>query len=62
MTATFFENLICISISMKMLEYYDVLNSADKMSVALQFIFLVAVLAFIGYVTYFAFIVSPKIV
>ena len=34
MTGTFFENLVCISISMKMLTYYDVLNHVDKMSIA----------------------------
>ena len=45
-----------------MLTYYEVLNSADKMSIAFQFIFLVAVAVFIVYVTYFAFVVSPKIV
>ena len=62
MTGTFFENLVCISISMQMLTYYEVLNSVDKMSIAFQFIFLVAVVAFIAYVTYFVIIVSPKLV
>lgn len=62
MTGTFFENLVCISISMQMLTYYEVLNSADKMSIAFQFLFLAAVVAFIAYVTYFAIIVSPKLV
>ena len=62
MTGTFFENLVCISISMQMLTYYQVLNSADKMSIAFQFLFLAAVVAFIAYVTYFAIIVSPKLV
>ena len=62
MMGTFFENLVCISISMQMLTYYEVLNSADKMSIAFQFIFLVAVAVFIVYVTYFALVVSPKIV
>ena len=61
MTGTLFGNLVCISVSMKMLTYYEVLNSADHMSIAFQFIFLIAILAFFGYVTYFAIIVSPKI-
>ena len=62
MLGAFFEILVCVSISMKMLTYYEQLNRADHMSLAFQFIFLLAILTFIGFIIDFAFRVSPKLV
>ena len=61
MTGAFFEILVCVSISMLMLTYYDELVEADDMSLVFQFIFMVVIIVFIGFVSYFSFFVSPKL-
>ena len=62
MSGTFFEIIVCVSISMKMLTIYEFLNSSDVVSLFFQFLFLISVLFFIGFVSYFAFGVSAKLV
>ena len=50
---TFFETLVCVSISMEMLSFYDYLTQADKVSIGLQFFFGVVLLAYVIFVCYF---------
>ena len=61
MIGVFFEMLVSVSISMLMLTYYDELIEADNITLVFQFIFMVAIIVFIGFVTYFTFVVSPKL-
>ena len=49
----FFEVLVCVSMSMRMLDYYEYLNDSDKASIGLQFFFAVILFAYLMYVFYF---------
>ena len=49
----FFEVLICVSISMYMLDFYDYLNPHDQYCVFLQFLFSAILIAYLSYVLYF---------
>lgn len=59
---TFFEILVCISISMRMLDLYEYFSWTDHLSVAFQFTFLVAIIVFIAFVIYFTFKMAPQLV
>ena len=49
----FFEILACVSISMRMLSFYDYFTWGDKISIALQFLFFLAIVIFILFVIHF---------
>ena len=51
----FFENLVCISVSMSLLPFMgDFLNQSDKISIYIAFLFLGLLVAYLMFVTYFA--------
>ena len=58
---TFFELLICLSVSMKVMENSEFFNGPDKFSVTNQMIVAFGLMVFIGFVTYFTIFVMPKV-
>ena len=50
---TFFEMLVCVSVSMRMLKFADFYTDADWVSVVLQFVFAVFLVGYIIFITYF---------
>ena len=50
---TFFEIMVCVSVSMKMLKYDKYLNTPDLVSVGLQFFFAAILCLYVLFVTYF---------
>ena len=56
---TFFEVMICVSISMRMFKIWDYLNSSDKFCIANQLIVLCVMIVFVGYITFFTFFRMP---
>jgi len=57
---TFFEIMVCVSVSMAMLEYRDYFTDADTFSVTLQFVFTVILAAYICFVFYFTAFKATK--
>lgn len=50
---TFFEIMVCVSVSMAMLEYKEFLNTADTVSVIFQFVFAAVLVAYLGFLSFF---------
>ena len=50
---TFFEIMVCASVSMSMLKYSDYFVDSDKVSVGLQFFFAAILCAYVLFVTFF---------
>lgn len=51
---TFFEILVCVSISMSMVRFWDFYKSADHTSISISIVFLILLAAYLGFVAYFA--------
>lgn len=49
----FFEVLVCVSISMYMIDFYNFLNMHDEYCIVLQFFFSGILIAYLCYVLYF---------
>ena len=52
---TFFEILVCFSITVLMVKNYDWLGGADKVSLCVAVFFALTLLAYLGLVLYFTF-------
>ena len=61
MQGTFFEILVCVSVSMKTFGFFDYLNPADKFSIANHLLVLVLTVLFMGMITYFTLFRLPKL-
>ena len=53
MQGTFFEVIVCLSVSMRSFEIYEYLNAADKFSIANQIVVLAITVCFIFFISYF---------
>ena len=61
MQGTFFEVLVCVSVSMRSLALFDYLNYQDKFSIANHMLVTVSLVLFAGNITYFTFFRLPKL-
>ena len=59
---TFFEVMISVSVSMRMLEYSKYLKEADHTSIGLSFLFAAILIAYILYILYFTIFVANDVV
>ena len=55
---TYFEIAVCVCISMSLVNFWDYLNSADKMSAYFAFMFLFFIVFYLIFAFYFAFCLS----
>ena len=62
MLGTFFEVLVCLSVSMSMFEIWEFLNASDKFSIANQLVVVIPVVAVTLYGAFFALFRAPKLV
>ena len=58
----FFESMVCVSVSFRLFDYYDYLNSSDKFSIANHMVVLVVMACFVSLITYFTVFKMPKLV
>lgn len=59
---TFFECLVCVSMSMRMFEYDEFLVDADRVSLGFTCAFAVILVLYIALIVYFMAFKSPKVV
>ena len=59
---TFFEVMVCVSVSMRMLTFLEYLNDVDRFSIANQFVMAFILLALLCYILYFSIVKVPLLV
>ena len=62
LSGTFFEIMVCLSVSMKMLGMLEFLNSYDKFSIANQLVTCLIMVLYIFFSVFFALCRAPKLV
>ena len=58
---TFFEIAVCVFVSMSMMQFWGFLTSSDYASIVSAFMFLVLLIAYVGFIVDFAFRKSHKL-
>ena len=58
---TFFEAMVCVSVSMKQFAIFDFLNSSDKFSMVNHLLVTIIMVLFVGLITFFTLFRLPKL-
>ena len=61
MLGTFFETMVCVSVSMRSFEMFDFLNHSDKFSLVNHMLVTIITVLFVGIITFFTLFRLPKL-
>ena len=58
---TFFEAIVCVSVSTRSFDIFEYLNASDKFSIVNQLIITIIMVIFVGFIIFFTFLRLPQL-